>query len=94
MGKGEIAPYKQKKKKDFYCRHIKTRACLGKVKVESCSLHYLKCFLVLGRYCLQTLICTDKNPTEHTVNIIINIAKEMFSSRKELNILLQLKNNN
>ena len=35
MGKGEIAPYEQFLyflvfSKDFYTRHLKTRACLGK----------------------------------------------------------------
>ena len=33
MGKGEIARYEQfllYPQGDFYCRHVKTRACLGK----------------------------------------------------------------
>ena len=30
VGKGEIAPFPTEFSKDLYCRHIKTRACLGK----------------------------------------------------------------
>ena len=39
MGKGEISPFPTVFLKDFYCRHIKTKACLGKVKnvLKSCS---------------------------------------------------------
>ena len=30
VGKGEIAPFPIVFLKDLYCRHVKTRACLGK----------------------------------------------------------------
>ena len=30
VGKGEISPFPSVFSKGFYCRHVKTRACLGK----------------------------------------------------------------
>ena len=38
VGKGEISPFPTVFSKDLYCKHIKTRACLGKVKVTFLSL--------------------------------------------------------
>ena len=61
MGKGEIAYYEQFHlfpvfSKDFYCRHVKTRDCMGKVKPNLLCLALMLLILLRGPACHRGIV--------------------------------------
>ena len=67
-----ISPFPTVFSKDLYCRHVKTRACLGK--------GYLELFIILNYHIMTTFCTSEEKPVEIIMRKEENAGNQHFPS--------------